>query len=324
MTKKVTVRTVAGAAGVSIATVSRVMNNDLRVFGTTRDHVLKTARELRYIPLSKTKKYSIAIIFHKDMNRYHQIMIPYLTNAAIRKQWQCEWISVDDIDLLNHRAFSGALAILDHTQLGNHWKKEQNIPLVWVGGKKITPGDNVHWIRTDLYPIVLKKLRQLNSRGHRNIMYVGGFNRKEEESYSTQSFPAFVQYCKEQGIDDVEKYCCFNLSKKVPDFRELINKGCTALFVSGETWGLVVSQALLMQNIKVPEELSVLCMENPNISEFLCPPSTTIAKNYDHLAENAVDFLDELMNGRTNDHERTVSGYFINRKSIAPPGISTD
>mgnify|MGYP000722378208 FL=1 len=88
---KSTINDVAKKAGVSIKTVSRVMNNEPSVRQPTRDKVMEAVNELNYKPnlaarnLAGTKAYSIAFIYDNP-NAYYVIDMQNGILAACKKQ----------------------------------------------------------------------------------------------------------------------------------------------------------------------------------------------------------------------------------------------
>jgi len=94
----------------------------------------------------------------------------------------------------------------------------------------------------------------------------------------------------------------------------------TAIFVANESLGLEASYILQnVLNIRVPQDVSLVGMESPQVSQFLSPPLTTIAQPLDELAERS---LEVLLRQIGNSHEPTrlmLENRLIERESVSAP-----
>ena len=80
--------------------------------------------------------------------------------------------------------------------------------------------------------------------------------------------------------------------------------------------GLSVAQQLNTLHIKVPEELSVLSMEFPGISERLIPSHTTLSQDFRGLAREAISLLDRLIDRKPVSGDVRVPYLLIERESV--------
>ena len=109
-----------------------------------------------------------------------------------------------------------------------------------------------------------------------------------------------------------------NNQKKIYSFvKEMYNKKMLpeAFFVSGDEKAIAVLKALNELNIMIPEEISVLGLDNIPISEFFYPALTTLALNYKKISERVYEKLINMMNGIKENSEE-VSGEIIERESV--------
>src|SRR5690606_28425421 len=66
----------------------------------------------------------------------------------------------------------------------------------------------------------------------------------------------------------------------------------SAIFVANESLGLEATYILQnVLNVRVPQEISLLGMESPQVSQFLSPPMTTLAQPLEELAEKSLSLL---------------------------------
>ena len=88
-----------------------------------------------------------------------------------------------------------------------------------------------------------------------------------------------------------------------------------AFFVSGDEKAVAVLKALNDLKISIPEEISVLGLDNIPISEFFSPALTTLALNYKKISERIYEKLNNMMNGIKENSEE-IQGEIIERESV--------
>ena len=109
-----------------------------------------------------------------------------------------------------------------------------------------------------------------------------------------------------------------NNQKKIYRFvKEMHNKRMLpeAFFVSGDEKAIAVLKALNELNIMIPDEVSVLGLDNIPISEFFYPALTTLALDYKKISERVYEKLINMMDGAEENSEE-IPGKIIERKSV--------
>ena len=101
--------------------------------------------------------------------------------------------------------------------------------------------------------------------------------------------------------------------------RSLSLSSFTAILAAGESVGLPVAHALNLFHYRIPEDISLISMENRRVSEFLTPPHTTIEQRMDRLAAEAVSLLEQQWNGEQPSADIAVEYCLRSRDSVAPP-----
>jgi len=72
-----------------------------------------------------------------------------------------------------------------------------------------------------------------------------------------------------------------------------------------------------MMNLKIPDDISIIGMENPKVSQFLNPPHTSIYQPLDKLANQAMGLLMRLINnGKTEPEQVVIPNELIERESV--------
>ncbi|MEI3000631.1 MAG: LacI family DNA-binding transcriptional regulator [Victivallis sp.] len=169
--KKVTVRMVGAAAGVSHATVSRVLNNDPRVHPSTRLAVIRAAQQLGYRLESGGGRKTIALILPNAVaGGYMGHMLMQIRAEISSRGYHTELVSPSDIGILNDRVISGGISLaIDNDQ--EAWEELKTLPLVKVN----QTGNHLNRIyacaRTEFEAMDLA-VEYLAARGHRRIAYL--------------------------------------------------------------------------------------------------------------------------------------------------------
>ena len=123
---------------------------------------------------------------------------------------------------------------------------------------------------------------------------------------------------RRRGVNDPEEFTFFRDQGSFPDLRQWADRGVTALIAAGESNGLAFAQQLNSLHIRVPEEISILSMEFPGISERLLPPHTTLSQDFRGLAREAVTLLDLLVEHKPVAGDIRVPYLLIERGSVKP------
>jgi DNA-binding LacI/PurR family transcriptional regulator len=166
----------------------------------------------------------------------------------------------------------------------------------------------------------------LASLGHRSIAYVGG---TDEISNSADRWSGFTLAMREQGLEIPETHVIKGASWQMEDrermqlMRLLSLPGRpTAIFAAGYQYALDVLSAAGMLGLKMPEQLSVVGVDDPPSARHLSPPLTTLRQPLTQLGHAAVSALFAQINrapGETPAARTLWAELVIRRSSIAAP-----
>ena len=314
--KKVTVRMVGAAAGVSHATVSRVLNNDPRVHPATRAEVIAAARRLGYPLAPADGRRTIAlIIFEINLSGYLSSLLTFLLDEISRHSYRVELISSTDLELLNSRAIAGAISVSINDRLNEIWGEFSNLPLVRLN-RPSCHRENIYSVSSDGIAGMELAVDYLFRHGHRRIGFLSDVSLADERVYTSRRYEGFCDAMRRRGVSDPEKFTFFRDQEKFPDLRRWVDRGVTALVTAGESRGLSLAQQLNSLHISVPDELSILSMEFPGISEQLIPAHTTLSQDFRGLAREAVLLLDRLIDRKPVSGDVRVPYLLIERESV--------
>ncbi|MBI4584039.1 MAG: LacI family DNA-binding transcriptional regulator [Planctomycetes bacterium] len=307
----ITLTDLAKKARVSLATASRVLSGGpIRCSERTRQRILRTARQLNYVPnfsartLRTGKSYNIAVIAYDITDAFAvecvRTMEAYLEETPYRATWiSCanKTRSRDGRQMLQELALSidGMIVIaaenyLSDTDLLRFWAAEKK-PIVTV----------IRRLRGDLIPSVRmnndigmrRLLDHLIELGHRRIALT--YNRYMHPSAS-QRYRTYRKYVAEHDLPD-EKALQLPVDITMEDgYRagELMlktKKLPTAVVAFNDLGAFGIIQAFGEEGVRVPQEVSVAGFDDIRMARFYNPSLTSVAADYEKMAKLALDTL---------------------------------
>ena len=283
-----TIKSIAQAAGVSAATVSRVLNYDetLSVTDETRRRILETAAELDYQkkPRSHVRKASGTIGILNPISPEEELEDSYY--LLIRKGIE-SYCFQHGFQIIRFFYESGRLPVfpdgldgiiccapLSHADaLALRDKARGNIIFL-----SLPDIDNqLTSICFDFARATRMALEHLYTLGHRRIGFLSG-----DESFfgSDSRLSAFRRFCEERGLDcrHYERIGSFSIQSGYEMMRDLIASGNppTAVFAASDPIAIGALKAMSDLGVRVPEQISVIGFDDISMSAFTSPALTTI------------------------------------------------
>jgi DNA-binding LacI/PurR family transcriptional regulator len=280
---------VAKKAGVSTATVSRVLNDLAVVKSSTRDRVLKAAQELNYHPnlharsLARGNSRTLGILISNMENPFFFDIFHALESAAHLRGYE---VVVANTDYRSEQLLSSARLMIGWRVAGLaaivsemdadliQVLTDSRIPMVFydVG----TPRKNVTTVRVDYRRGMKKIVEYLYSLGHARMAFVGHHSTLGPLNERRNTFLDSVAQCSPSaeahivaGADGMEG------GRQAA--RELLASGFrpTAIICVNDFMAVGVLRELREQGIQVPQEISVTGFDNIRLAEFCSPALTT-------------------------------------------------
>lgn len=317
----VTVHDVARHAGVSIATVSRALNDRERISAATRDHVLEIARSLGYQPNDLAR--SLAGMATQTI----ALLLPDITNPFFPELVKGVQTIADErghLLLLCHNADDGAKARADIAMLRR--KKVDGILLVagTLKGRGIASATSdlptvvldrrVPGLRSDVVTVdhragARKAVEHLLERGHRRIAHLTG---PAGVSSSKERQAGWAEALRQRGIEPDEDLLVqgdFLEDGGYAGGKALIERNVdfTAAFAANDMSAIGLLKALTDAGRQVPNDVSVVGFDGIHLASYTTPALTTVAQPIFDLGRTAAErLLDRLETGETTDHQTVV------------------
>ena len=329
---KITLENVAGRAGVSTATVSRVLNNIGTVRASTRARVLEAARELRYHPnvharaLASGRTRTLGLIVSNIENPYFLDIYAGFERMADRRGYE---VLVESTGYRSERLAAAVRSMLGRSLTGlgvivsemdealTAELRDVDLPVVFhdIGAASETATHiTVDWRRpmgeigTHLY-----------SLGHRRMAFVGHHvalaslqARLESFLETMQAYTEPVEFATEADIDGPEG------GRRAA--RKLLASGFepTAILCVNDFMALGVLEALREKGLRVPEQVSVTGFDNIRLAEFTHPPLTTVDVPRDEIGKVTFQALVQGEGEARPSREINVVTRLVVRESTGP------
>lgn len=320
--KKPTIYDVADAAGVSIATVSRVLSGG-SASAAARKKVEQAIAALGYQPAESrrpqermTPRKTLALVVSNLSNPYYADLASGAEEAARRNgyalQIYChdlnEPISPALINQLIEHQPAGAVLVgsmvengTDNELLSLLMRLRQEMPLAIIG-PRIAGLDCIN-ITSDLSLSVRKSIAHLLSLGHERIAFIGGSSSIRSASVREQAFYSEMKRLgkpilrggAENGFSPRDgEMGVARLFASLP-----VEERPTALITINDLVALGALRELQRLNLRVPEDVALIGCDNQFFTPYLNPPLTTVDLHPADHGKNAVSELISAISGGT-------------------------
>ena len=304
---------IAAALHVSPSTVSRALRSSPSISSSMTEQVLAEARQQGYV--CSKRKNLVIILPNSQMSNYDFCMLNALCHQCNVNGIGWEIVNYGNISIIQERLVHGIISLDYHDLRSSSLISRFNLPLVSVND---FPNIGVYSISSDAADGLCQALRHFKKLGHRKIIYLNSINRRNY--CSSKRLEAYRIIGDELNL--VCKSFPVELGAQYGDsllaiVREQLNNGFTAAIVEGETLGIHISSRLQREGIKIPDDLSLITWDIPEVSEYLSPPVTAIRQNFPALAAAAVNAVKTLWQGESLPFSTKIPYLFFERGSTA-------
>lgn len=326
----VRLKDVASKAGVSVATVSHVVNNTKPVSEKTKARIEAAIKELSYTPnflaksLKENRSKVIGLIIPDISNYYFTeiaSIIEQRLNDAGYNMILCN--SNENLELeIQHiqqlKAYMVSGMIIAPTTMDFDYRKlvaSQDYPIVFIDRKLSTlQGDS---IIADGACAVEEAVSYLIKKGHKRIGFIGA---NRGLSTTANRFLGYQNALKKNGIPLDSSLCVFG-EPKINPAMSLCNQlfsqtNISALLVSSSLMSIGAVQFFTKNNIKIPEQIALIGYDDYIWSTITAPPLSTIKQPTSEIGYKAAEtMLNRLEKGNTPITEILLNSEFIIRES---------
>jgi DNA-binding LacI/PurR family transcriptional regulator len=334
--KLMDIRTVAERANVSIATVSRTINNNPSVNAKMAKRVWEAIRELDYFPNTQARALVsgrsgiFGLIVSEITNPFFPELIQGFEDVAVANGYEI-LVSSTNYDpkrmalcirrMLERKVEGVAVMTFGIEEPLLEQLAERNIPMVFVDMGPQHPG--ISLLKVDYHHGIRQGVQHLAALGHRNISFISGPKRLHSAQSRLEAFSQSLRECGitpdpawllegdhtlEGGIRVMEKILA---GKKLP----------TAVMCSNDMTAIGVLHKLYRAGLRAPDDLSLIGFDDIHMARVTIPPLTSIQMSRLDLARAAVTALRAHVEGTAPQREYKIDTHLVVRESTGyPPG----
>lgn len=311
------IKDVAKKAGVSVTTVSRVMNNRGYISQSTKDKVLAAMEALNYQPnevaksLFKKKSNIIGLVlpdistpFYAEETRYieeelyklgYKLMLCNAYNSSSREKEYINMLlrnQVDGIIIGSH-----TLKIEDYMNL--------NLPIIALDRYL---GEGIPLVSSDHIQGGILAASELINSGCKNILHFCGSTKVPTPSNDRHK--SFNQTLIEHNVKTSNVELPINFFS-FSDYSSLIKEALNSHpnidgVFAADTLALATIRELSNRNINVPNDVKIVGYDGLSICSITTPDLTTITQPIKELCKNAVKVLMEVINSNNTISEKNI------------------
>lgn len=313
MKKKITIRDVAKHAGVSVATVSYVLNDVEKVSNETKNRVLKAIEELNYRPdftaisLSKRESKIIGVMLPviEDSkasilknNLYYNEIIMGVEKVANKKQYDTMISGIANPeacrDWVKKRNLDGLIFLGIFTKDFYVEMSKLNIPIVLIDTyEKFTNLFNNVQVNDELGGYLATK--HLIELGHKNIAFIA--NNLEISPVDTNRYQGYKRALQNAGLNFNDQLLIetgdvtFEHGMKAGE--KILNEEqeLTGIVTVADVLAIGIIKSLQQKNKRVPNDYSIVGFDDLSISQYIIPSLTTIRQDIFGKGKFAADLL---------------------------------
>lgn len=303
----VTIREVAERAGVSVATVSRVINNKNNVKEETENKVLNVIEELNYIPnniartLYTKKSNTIGLVIPDITNPFFSEFYKQLEQSAEKYEQELFLFNSDYklerekvfLDILTSKSIDSAIIISD--TLSEADLETINIPIVTVD-RKIS--NNISSISIQNFEGGQKAVQYLISKKCKKIAHLSG---DKDNIVAKDRKKGFVYEAEKNKMDYIVTESSYDIKKSVEDSIRLLTQypQIDGIFAGNDIIAVGLVKAL--SKMKLKRKISIIGFDGIKLGKAITPEITTLVQPIEKIAFEAIEII---MKNKTKLHKK--------------------
>jgi len=335
---RVTLASVAREAGVSLPTVSKVLNGHHDVAEETRQRVQQVIRDTGYLRVTRRAGKPaipvVELVFDDVVSAYSIEILRGVTDAAnaldvdvvVAKFGRFGDRRLDAEHWARRSRTAGRAGIISVTteMTRGHLAafERERLPLVLIDPVNPPPRQDTVSVGATNWAGGMAATLHLTALGHRRIAYVGG---EPGATCSQARLYGYHAALAQAGIEqdpDLVRSGRFDTETGYAATLELaaLTDPPTAVFAGCDAAAVGVIEAARTLGLRVPDDLSVVGFDNTYLAEHCFPKLTTIAQPLEEMGRIALRTLIRLADGDTLEtHHVELATQLVERVSTAPP-----
>lgn len=315
------IQKVAALSGVSVATVSRVLNNTGPVSPGTRQKVESTIKELNYIPNGLARNFRMAtshtilVILAELSNLFYIEIIKGISEIVQQNNYDiliCETHAspekqISFLKKIENKMADGAIVLdspLQESQI-RQFKKE--LPLVQCA--EYNPALSIPYVALDNRKGGYIATNYLIQHGHKKVAFVGTDN---DLCYNLERKTGYIRALEEAGISPAPEYtinCPLGFDGGTIAAKQLLKLPTppTAFFFVSDMQAVGAVNYLNSSGYHVPDDIAVMGFDNIEMCKMVLPHITTVAQPMTAMGRRSAEMLFQIMqNSDGSEYQNSI------------------
>lgn len=309
----VSMKDIAAACGVSVATVSKALNNHSDIGETTRNMIKSKAREMGYHPnfsaraLKTNRSYNLGVLYSDGSNSglthdYFAHVLESFKKEAETRGYDITFLNnamlgAERMSFLEHSIYRGMdgimIANMDYRNTEVEQLLQSNLPVVVIdyvfNGRVSIMSDNINGIRI--------LLDYVYEQGHRKIAYIHG----EDSLVTSNRLSSFYGFMEEKGLQIPEEYIretpyrnTFEAGEATKELLDLDDPP-TCILYPDDYAAIGGMNVIKNRGLRIPDDVSIAGYDGIPIASHMDPQFTTYHQNTTEIGTLAAKKLISLI-----------------------------
>lgn len=324
---------IAEKANVSIATVSRIINNKGNVSKKTEEKVLSVMHEMGYTPnvfaraLGLNSIKMVGVLCSDVSDIYYAKAVSVIENELRNKGYDailcCTGTDIKNkkkaIEVLLSKRVDALILIgsifQEKTDNRHIETAAKNVPVIIINGEY--DFENTFSIKCDERKAVSDCIAQLSQKGHKDILYI----------YDTDSFSGinkkmgYIDGMKAIGVP-IGNHKMLKCEKNIPSVETSIESyldsdmKISAIITSEDILAVGAAKALTRKGLLIPDDVTIIGFNNSIIAQCCSPTLTSVDNRVEVLCTDAVRTLLDIFDGKEVATAKSITANLIYRESF--------
>lgn len=325
--KRISIKDVAKEAGVSTSTVSYVLNSTPTetISEETSKRVMVAVQKLGYVPnlnarsLSSSRSNLIGVLIPQTepgkefmfSNPFYGDLLSSIEYTARQHGYHLLLSGTKEdqnyLNIAQNRGLDGIIIVGTYPGENLNALKKLGVPIVLVDS--YVNDDDFHTLGIEDKEGARIATRYLIEKGHRKIAFISGSIR--ENGVNMKRYQGYCDALKEAGLplDEQDIYSgTVDYEYGLTAVQQYIDRGKkqSAAFITADVISMGVIKGLKQNNIRVPDDLSIVSFDDVYLAEMSYPSLTTIHQDIDEKGRQAVQLVLEAARSKEHQHKECI------------------
>ncbi|WP_216827761.1 LacI family DNA-binding transcriptional regulator [Alkalihalobacterium elongatum] len=328
---KPTIKDVAQKANVSIATVSRILNNQLGYSEKTKERVLKVIEELGFRPnaiargLVSRRTKTIGVLLPNVTSSFASKLLKGIEKSAHENDYSMIVCNTDHsgsrtldyLNILGEKKVDGL--IFSSQEIKEEYYEtitRLGIPVILISSMSYR--FPLPYVKVDDRQAAYHATSYLIKNGHEKIAMISG----DDDLTGKPRMEGYKQAMEDHELPLNEKlivYGGFDFESGKKCMKQLLplKNEFTAVFSASDDMAVGAMSAAYENNLKVPDDFSIIGFDNTLVAEMAIPPLTTVAQPLWEMGKMAIEKVIEMIESEGHHTSSSIMNFqIIERKSV--------